>query len=233
MFPLRSVEKELSLVPKVNGMNCPLGVLVFFHQFKTKQDESTPDYRNDWLRTTGFQVIGEDIKRKGLKPTDTLSCSQSCWAFLGNYFNAGSSLCGARGQAHAKWKYSKRLVGRHKGMYCGIQHKRQAEDIWSMPWKNVRGSWTMRSWSARALTGRKERAAVCVRLKHPEPPGDQEEVWYVAAGELGALGHARGSGGCQPFHRARPTQLPLRPAPACSEQALLGNSSRPEKNIVL
>lgn len=36
---------------------------------------------------------------------------------------------------------------------------------WLMPWKNVCGLWTMWSWSATSLTGRKERA-VCVAEVH-------------------------------------------------------------------
>lgn len=96
---------------------------VFSHQFKRKWDKSTLDYRNDWLWTAWFQVVGEVIEGNRFKPRDTLSCSWSCWAFLRSDLSAGSSLCRARTEAHAKCKYCKRLGGRYKGMYCGIQHK--------------------------------------------------------------------------------------------------------------
>lgn len=49
-------------------------------------------YRNDRLWITGFQVIRGVTKRSSLKPRDTLSCSWGFWAFLGNNFNAGSSV---------------------------------------------------------------------------------------------------------------------------------------------
>lgn len=125
-FPLSG---ELSLMSKINGMNCSLEVPFFFHQFKTKWDESILDYKNEWLWNTGFQVIREETH---LSPK---THSWGYWAFLGNDFNVGSFLCRARALSHAKWKYSKRLWGRHTGMCCGIQYKRQAENISSMPWK--------------------------------------------------------------------------------------------------
>ena len=104
---------------------------------------------------------------------------------------------------------SERLGGRHRGVCCGTQCRRQADNVRSMPWANICGSWTT------AIMGRTERAAVCVWLKCAESPWDEEGGCCAAAGKPGAPRHAQGGG------LPAPPQGSASPAPAAASPQLL------------
>lgn len=114
------------------------------------------------------------------KPRDTLSCSRRWWTFSGNDSKAGSSLDRARTWAHAKEKYCKKLEGRHREMYP-TEKKTGWKCLADGKIFAAHGQQSMAWRAAIAITGRKERATVCVGKKQSLLGNGRSAVWRQAA----------------------------------------------------
>lgn len=221
MFPLHSEEKDFSLVPKINGVNCISEVSVFSRQFKTKQDESILHGFMDTAMTGCGSLDFRLSKRNSLKPRDILSCSRGCWAFSGNDFNAGSSV-----QSKHRLTLNENTV---RGWEAGPK-------VYIVE-PNIRGRLKISSWclgktfvahrwcghEVPQLLQEEKKELSCVHGWSTESP---------AGTRRNSAEWLQVSWACHPFHSSEPAQLPWQTVSACSFLALLGYSRKLEQTVI-
>lgn len=155
-----------------------------------RQSKINPFCMDSWIQE--WLVVDHRIsgyQKESLKPRDTLSCSRGCWAFLGNDFNAGSSV-----QSKHRLTLNENTVrGWEAGPKVCIVESNIRGRLKISSWclgktfvfsSGYFSSQIVWSWNATALTRRKERAVLSAWLKFRRSCWDQKEVCWVTAGEL-------------------------------------------------